>query len=653
MHLSSHNTSVLFLNPAFFFCEVQMSHTSKQKADPAQETAIHHVAGPCAVIAGPGSGKTFVLVERIRYLIETVGVDPSSVLVLTFSRAAAAQMRRRFLESCGHTETVFGTFHSVFFRILQEGAAHQLHLIDPQEKQAYLQHLCRLHPAFLPKDSTPEELQLLISRYKNGLLCRQEWAAELAGAYDAFLDGRNQLDFDDMILRCRKLLTDKPEALNLWRQRFKWILVDEFQDVSPAQYDVLCLLAAPANNLFVVGDDDQSIYGFRGADPGIMRRFLKDFKADTGNGEKAGSRQAFFDGTLRGTGENPPGARVIFLSANYRCGSSILEAADSLIRCNTFRIDKDFRAGSDLRGRFLCRPFSDRVLQYSFIGEELQHMTPADREKSAVIFRTHSAAGQFLRILAEKGVPFSASGVTGIKPPVTGRMNILLDLTAYYRAAAGICSGTAARDDLLRIMNRPERFLSGAFIAEDHNCREAMEENAGFEQPVVKEMLGDLAMINALNPLFSIRYLLDSVGYRSYVRSAYKDAAQFLDEIEEESRRFRSCRDWVCHLESLFEDEKEKIRDRQEQGVSAASVRILTMHACKGLEFDRVFIPDLNEGSIPSKRAWTPEQVEEERRLLYVAMTRARSCLTITYLEGTPDRPAAPSRFLIPLMPGR
>ena len=197
---------------------------------------------------------------------------------------------------------------------------HQLHLIDPQEKQAYLQHLCRLHPAFLPKDSTPEELQLLISRYKNGLLCRQEWAAELAGAYDAFLEGRNQLDFDDMILRCRKLLTDKPEALYLWRQRFKWILVDEFQDVSPAQYDVLCLLAAPANNLFVVGDDDQSIYGFRGADPGIMRRFLKDFKADTGNGEKVGSRQAFFDGTLRGTGENPPGARVIFLSANYRCG---------------------------------------------------------------------------------------------------------------------------------------------------------------------------------------------------------------------------------------------------------------------------------------------------------------------------------------------
>jgi superfamily I DNA/RNA helicase len=254
-----------------------MGNRSEQKADPAQETAIRKGAGPCAVIAGPGSGKTFVLVERIRCLIEERGVDPSSILVLTFSRAAAAHMRRRFLLSCPHPETVFGTFHSVFFRILQASSATGLRLIDPAAKQDYLRHLCSLPLPFLPEKTTAEELQLVISRYKNGLPCRQSWAPSLVEIYDAYLEGRGWLDFDDMILRCVRLLQAKPDLLAAWRERFRWILVDEFQDVSPAQYRALQLLAAPSDNLFVVGDDDQSIYGFRGTDPLIMQRFLSDY----------------------------------------------------------------------------------------------------------------------------------------------------------------------------------------------------------------------------------------------------------------------------------------------------------------------------------------------------------------------------------------
>ena len=253
-----------------------MGNRSEQKADPAQETAIRKGAGPCAVIAGPGSGKTFVLVQRIRCLIEERGVDPSSILVLTFSRAAAAHMRRRFLHSCPHPETVFGTFHSVFFRILQDSASTRLRLIDPAKKQNYLRHLCGLPLPFLPEKTTAEEMELLISRYKNGLACRQSWVPALVETYDTYLEGRGWLDFDDMILRCVRLLQEKPDLLAVWRERFQWILVDEFQDVSPSQYRALQLLAAPADNLFVVGDDDQSIYGFRGTDPLIMQRFVSE-----------------------------------------------------------------------------------------------------------------------------------------------------------------------------------------------------------------------------------------------------------------------------------------------------------------------------------------------------------------------------------------
>ena len=623
------------------FQKVLMIHTSEQKADPAQETAIRHGAGPCAVIAGPGSGKTFVLVERIRYLIDTGNADPSSILVLTFSRAAAAHMRRRFLNSCAHAETVFGTFHSVFFKILQESSAEPLSLIAAGAKRDYLRHLCRLKPGFLPEKTTAEELQLLISRFKNGLSCRQEWVAELVSTYDNYLRGRGWLDFDDMILRCKELLHEDKAVLSLWQQRFRWILVDEFQDVSPCQYEVLRLLAAPLDNLFIVGDDDQSIYGFRGADPLMMQRFLRDYILDRDDAQD----------------------RMLFLTTNYRCGERILQASVSEIRCNRHRIDKDFRTGTGEQGIFSCRPFSDRNLQYHFIAGELKMMTPAERERTAVFFRTHGAAGQFLKVLQEQAVPYLAEGIGRTAQKTEDSTRVLQDLIAYYRASAvlesgGICrdqTSTAVRstfhEDLLRIMNRPERFLSGSFAASGCMGREDLLAHAGFDRSAVEDLIGDLELLNTLSPEYSLRYLLDSVGYRDYAHSVYREIPDFLNTLQKESKNFVSSRKWIAFLEKQRNESlREPQDDRRGNGpaVSAGAVRVLTMHACKGLEFDRVFIPDLNEGSLPSKRAWTPEQIEEERRLFYVAMTRARLALTLTYLEGTADRPAAPSRFLQP-----
>ena len=636
-------------------------------ADPVQQRAICHGKGPCAVIAGPGSGKTFVLAERVRRLIDSGMADPSTILVMTFSRAAAQEMRNRFLSlelKCSPEvnggDVIFGTFHSVFYRILQESSGERLRIVKQDEKHKYLRHLCEIRPDFsgreqidhlrsdgsgsegesfcLPEKITVEELQLLISRYKNGLSCLQPWLPGLIRDYDRYLRSRGCLDFDDMILRCRDLLRSRPDICSRWSRRFRWILVDEFQDVSPSQYEALLLLSAPGNNLFIVGDDDQSIYGFRGADPLMMKRFLQDFHLTED--------------------KDVPGR--IYLTTNYRCGRSILQAGAGLIRENGNRIKKAFRPGSADPGRFNCRPFTDREAQYSFIAIELLSMSPEQLERTGIIFRTHAAAAKILPLLREKKIPYTAEGRTRIPDPPTEKTAMLRDITAYYHAAAAMQENGIKKRDLLRIMNRPERFLSGSFIPCDRSDKEALLKGSGYERQTISELLDDLETLNILSPPFSFRYLLDSIGYRTFAGEAFPGKTALLDELTQESRRFKNSASWVTYLESLLagqEDprKKESLKETSrtipaQKTPAPGKVHILTMHACKGLEFDTVYIPDLNEGTIPAKQAWTRDQIEEERRLLYVAMTRAKHTLTITYLEGNPDRPAAPSRFLRPLL---
>ncbi len=637
------------------------------------------------MIAGPGSGKTFVLAERIRHLIDSGSADPSTILVMTFSRAAAQEMRNRFLSLDLHcspgvngADVIFGTFHSVFYRILQESSGERLRIVRQDEKYKYLRHLCEIRPDFsqaaqkphfrsdvsgsgkeifcLPEKITVEELQLLISRYKNGLSCLQPWLPALIRDYDRYLRSRGCLDFDDMILRCRDLLRSRPDIRSRWSSRFRWILVDEFQDVSPSQYEALCLLSAPGSNLFIVGDDDQSIYGFRGADPLMMQRFLQDFHLSEGR--------------------EVPGR--IYLTTNYRCGRSILQAGACLIRENGNRIEKTFRPGSADPGCFYCRPFTDREAQYSFIAGELLSLSPEQLEKTGIIFRTHAAAAKILPLLREKKIPYTAEGRTLAPELPTEKTAMLRDITAYYHAAAALHEMGVDKRDLLRIMNRPERFLSGSFIPSDHSDRESLLKGSGYERQTITELLDDLETLNILSPSYSFRYLLDSIGYRAFAVEAFPGKTALLDELTQESRRYKNSASWVSFLESLLtgrdeshkpggRDESRKLAGRDEshkkktpeetsrinsaeKAPAPGKVHILTMHACKGLEFNTVYIPDLNEGTIPAKQAWTRDQIEEERRLLYVAMTRAKHTLTITYLEGNPDRPAAPSRFLRPLL---
>lgn len=634
-----------------------MNNSEKKKADPAQEAAIRHAEGPCAVIAGPGSGKTFVLTRRILHLITCSGIDPSSILVLTFSKAAAMEMRTRFLGQCDREkpgqEVVFGTFHAFFYRILQESTVEKLRMIDTASRWKYLRHLCDVRPDLVPKGAGPEELQTLISRFKNGLPCRYKNLSLLVREYNLFLQNRGCVDFDDMILRCRDLFKKDPGTLKLWRERFQWILVDEFQDVSPAQYELLIMLAFPRCNLFIVGDDDQSIYGFRGADPQTMQRFLQDFHLT--------QQMSFNDSPVK-----KAAGQVVFLTANYRCAPEILEAASILIRANKNRISKTFQARAALEGCFYYRPFSDQETENAYLVRELSGMSPAELAETAVIFRTHASAGQFLSVLEKNHIPFLAEGTMKKQKETTSEREILQDILAYYRAALDLAEKGASRRDLLRIMNRPERWLSGSFLSSDRMGRNALLSGAGFERETILDLTGDLDLLMSLSPVYSIRYLVDNVGYRTFAVRFYREAGPVLDSLCEEAAGFSSPESWIGRLEGLLEyslyrgEEEQDGQGRQKTGKKAPKssaikaagpgVNVITMHACKGLEFDTVYIPGLNEGNIPSRRALISTQIEEERRLLYVAMTRARRSLTLTFLEGTPDRPAAPSRFLLPFL---
>ena len=456
-----------------------------------------------------------------------------------------------------------------------------------------------------------------------------------------------------MILRCRDLFKKDPGTLKLWRERFQWILVDEFQDVSPAQYELLIMLAFPRCNLFIVGDDDQSIYGFRGADPQTMQRFLQDFHLT--------QQMSFNDSPVK-----KAAGQVVFLTANYRCAPEILEAASILIRANKNRISKTFQARAALEGCFYYRPFSDQETENAYLVRELSGMSPAELAETAVIFRTHASAGQFLSVLEKNHIPFLAEGTMKKQKETTSEREILQDILAYYRAALDLAEKGASRRDLLRIMNRPERWLSGSFLSSDRMGRNALLSGAGFERETILDLTGDLDLLMSLSPVYSIRYLVDNVGYRTFAVRFYREAGPVLDSLCEEAAGFSSPESWIGRLEGLLEyslyrgEEEQDGQGRQKTGKKAPKssaikaagpgVNVITMHACKGLEFDTVYIPGLNEGNIPSRRALISTQIEEERRLLYVAMTRARRSLTLTFLEGTPDRPAAPSRFLLPFL---
>ena len=578
--------------------------------DPSQREAVCCGTGPCEIIAGPGSGKTLVLTERIRYLLEHYNLKPSQILVLTFSRTAAAEMKERFLKTAGENSrsVCFGTFHSVFFHILKESTRRNYSILGQMQKERLISHLIRNY--YPDENDRPqvEEMEKILRQNLSDIADIK--AAAIKRDYRSYLKENGYLDFDDMITRCRRFLLSDPESLRLWRSRFRAILVDEFQDINREQYEILKLLSG-GEGLFVVGDDDQSIYGFRGSSPSIMQQFVNDF----------------------------PAAARVFLRNNYRCSGSVCKTAGLMIRQNKNRIVKDIRAVRPMMDKTVLRGFKEDSDEYRYLYKAMKSLSAEQLDRTAIIMRTNTHVSRISGYLSSHGI--SCRGKSAPSREILS--SIIRDLEAYRELASGLLSGRMPRSALFRVMNRPERYLLRSVVSEEYFSPEGLlsdnRKNSSTLQKL-RELLRDLDILGTLQPEGFVRYLTGPMGYGSWAAARLGERETVETALSEVLKASRSAGD----LETMFDDLR-RFPDRM-SGAAPQGVRVMTMHACKGLEFDRVYLPALNEGIMPGRRCREPEDFEEERRLLYVAMTRARDHLELLYVTGTADNPRPPSRFL-------
>lgn len=618
--------------------------------NPEQQKAIAHGAGPMMVLAGPGSGKTFVLTRRIAHLINEHHIPPSEILVITFTRAAAAEMQKRFLSLCGeaHPPVTFGTFHAVFYSILKETSVCRVgSILSEQEKKKILRDIIRKNKYDVSMHTDMlEEILSEISRFKSHADRNDEKSPDFMPKsissplffqiyrdYNEAQDILGKVDFDDMAVKCRELFQKRPDVLRQYQRRYRYFLIDEFQDIAPLQYRLVRQMAAPENNLFIVGDDDQSIYGFRGAKPEIMLRFPKDY----------------------------PEAETVTLSVNYRSTPEIVEAANRLIAHNKNRFSKDSRAenahGSFVRGEGFPNAASMENALIAHLSREKNSKTLSE---CAVIART---SAQF-SVLAEKcrqaGIPCC------FKEKVKNIYDceIVNDLMAYLEFAH-TPEKDRERSQFFKFMNRPLRYISRDAVNEQADFGYMMRFYQG--RPAMQEEIlrlwNDLERLAKMPVFLAVNYIRKGMNYDAYLLETYghkksvdtgEEGRNILETADLIQSSAKGCKT-LAHWKEVIEERKNgKATDRkgddQKDGAS-----FMTMHGSKGLEYDKVFILNCNETVTPHKKAVSEAEIEEERRMFYVAMTRAKKELTLLYIReeddaqkesGTAGKRRPPSRFL-------
>ena len=583
------------------------------------------------VLAGPGSGKTSVIVERTAYMTGEGKIPSSSVLVVTFSRAAAVEMKERFLKFTGQSSTrvTFGTFHGVFYGILKQ--AYNLtsaNILSEEEKNGILRELALNFGGELASEGDfTEEIAKEISMVKGNRIslehyysscCPDEVFRQIYGAYGNMLRERRKLDFDDMLLSCYELFDKRKDILRAWQQKFRYILVDEFQDINQLQYDIVRLLAEPENNLFIVGDDDQSIYHFRGSRPEIMLNFTKDY----------------------------PGAEKVVLDVNYRCSKRILDSAMKVIGRNKTRFQKELSTpnpeGKPVR---LCEYANPREEYLSVTAELRKRLEQGENlENTAVLLRTNQEAEGLIAALMERQIPFTMKE----KLPNLFQHWICRNLLAYMRFA----QGERSRKLFLEIMNRPNRYISRDAVVSGREI--SFEQLRDFYKD--KDWMCDrlttmethLRILKGLPPYAAINFIRKGMGYEEYLQeyALYRkikpeELGEILDRLSESAKGMNTLKEWEEYIEDYTRKLEEQAGKQKKEGV-----QILTLHGAKGLEFDQVYILNVNEGSIPYRKAVLAPAVEEERRLFYVGMTRARKFLTLCYVKKQYEKEREPSRFL-------
>ena len=605
----------------------------------AQTEAVAHNKGPCMVLAGPGSGKTLTIAKRIEYLIMKHKVRPEEILVITFTKYAAWEMKNRTRSICGPSSyaVTFGTFHGIYYGILKWAyRLNQSNLLSDEEKYRILREIL---PG-IDWDQEPEadeekdylqELAIEIGNVKNNCMDIEEYEPvkyttekfrKLYRTYEETKKKYRKIDFEDMLIQCRDLFMKRPDILKKWQEKFQYILVDEFQDVNQAQYDVVRMLAAPQDNLFVVGDDDQSVYGFRGAKPGIMMEFMKDY----------------------------PKARQILLDVNYRSSGYIVKGALRVIGNNKIRFEKKIEAFRKPDETVHVQEVKDPVQEAEYVLERIREY----REKGvsytemAILYRTNVDARAMSELMTEYQIPFV------MKEHLNNIYEhfIALDMISYLR----LSQGEYDRKYFLQIANRPNRYLTRESMKTGNVSYESLRRyyrDKDWMVDRIDQLEWDMKMICDKTPYAAIQYIRKRMGYDEFLKeyAAYRkipseDLFEVLEEIWQNSKGYGTIKEWFEHIESYGKMLKEQNKKNGEK----EGVNLMTMHAAKGLEFDTVFVIEANEGSCPYKKATADEEIEEERRLFYVAMTRAKRKLVISYVKEKNGKDLLPSRFVSELL---
>lgn len=598
----------------------------------AQIEAIAHKDGPCMVLAGPGSGKTTVITNRIKHLIEKHKVKPEEILVITFSKAASKEMRDRFhaLWEGKNAPVTFGTFHGIYYGILKW--AYKLtseNIFSDEQKYQLLQRV--VERMNLDVDDEKDFLQGIageIGNVKNNCIKLEEYQAKncdedtFANIYHAYEKERKRLkkiDFDDMLVLTYELFQKRPDILKMWQSKYKYILIDEFQDINKVQYDVIRMLAEPENNLFIVGDDDQSIYQFRGARPEIMLNFPKDY----------------------------PETRQIILDVNYRSTKTIVNGAGRVIKQNRKRYPKQIittnEQGMNVHVQEVRHPIEESKYVLKEIQKELKSgLSP---NEIAILFRTNNEARVLVETLMEYNQPYYMKEHF----PNLYEHFIAKNFIGYMKMALG----DRSRKLFLEIMNRPNRYIgrdsvdSGEVSFEDLKKFYADKE---WMQDRIDQLDVDLRIIKRCKPYAAIQYIRKHIGYDDFLkeyaikrRIKLEELMDIVHEIEERAKEFKTIEDWFSHIEEYGENLR---RQAEHRAPSQNAVQLLTMHGAKGLEFHTVFVIGANEDICPYKKAETAEEIEEERRLFYVAMTRAKKRLVISYSKERNGKKMKQSRFV-------
>lgn len=604
------------------------------KLNESQLLAIKHINGPMMVLAGPGSGKTTVITYRVQYLVQKCMVNPYEILVITFTKVAADEMKKRYENIIGGiSQVVFSTFHSLFFKILRAHTNINIeNVIKDDERRDILRSIAvRMH---IDMGDEEEFLQNIISEitliknelidinYYNSMSISTEDFKGIIHTYETYKQEHNKLDFDDMLTRCYELLTNNSKILKLWQNKFKFLMIDEFQDINKAQYSIIKLLSLPKQNIYIVGDDDQSIYRFRGARPDFLLNFPKDFK----------------------------NVQTTILDINYRSTNEIIKISNKVISQNKVRYNKLIK-GCNRSG------VAPVLLRSEDINGEAINIANKIKKISkntvlndiCVVYRTNIQSRAFIDAFSNLNIPYQVKD----EMPLIYEHFISKDICAYIKLALN------RNDDksLEKVINRPKRYINKDIIVSSKNSHIPLIDKL-FSSNLLKvwqlkrieELVFYLNSIKKRQPYDAFKYIRKAVGYDSFIKEYAtfkkinpKGLFEIIDELQEASKSYKTLEEYINHVNTIIIETKNKKIDKNKK---FNGVTLSTMHAVKGLEFSVVFIASCVEGVIPHEKSKTNLEIEEERRLFYVAMTRPKDILYLSTLNTRYEDKVKLTRFL-------